>query len=344
MNQINVTISPKSIITFISFIVLLIVFYHAKDVILLLFASFVIASALFPIIDGMSKKINRGFAVCIVYLAGFLLLFVLSVPFISILIQQINQFIEDFPKYWLPLQAMIAQWELMLESTGIIPDYSQMFTNLTAFAKEILSQSINITMNIFAGIIMAFTLSFIVLFLLLDKNEINGAVLKLIPPKYREKAGLIISTTSKKVGGYVRGQLLLMFLVGAITAVALALVKIKYALLLGIVAGLLEIIPIVGPILSAVPAVIIALAINPWYALLIVAIYFIIQRFENHILTPLILGKFLELHPIVIISAVLLAASTLGVFGVILSPAIAASIYVLIQELYVKKINSEETI
>lgn len=342
MNSVKIIISPKSIIALIAFVLLVIFVYHTKDVILLLFASFVIASALYPTVDWMNKKMRRGLAVGIIYLIGILILSVLSVPFFTILIDQIQEFIKDFPKYWAHVQFLINKGEILIESTGYIPDYSQAFTNLPSLSKDIVSQSINLTVNIVAGIIMAFTLAVMVLFLLLDKEEIKKGFLILFPVQYREKTEFIVATISKKVGGYVRGELLLMLAVGVLSTISLAVVGIKFAFLLGLIAGLLEIVPIVGPILSAVPAVIVALADNPWLALYVIIIYFIIQRFENVLLTPLILGKFLELHPIIIITAVLTAGSILGVFGVILSPAIAASIYVLVQELYLKKINSIE--
>jgi len=327
----------------IAFVILTIFLYHTKDVILLLFASFVITSALYPIVDWMSKKMRRGLAVAIVYLTGLLILFVLSVPFFAILIKQIREFIQDFPRYWSTVQVLINRGEILIESTGYIPDYSQALINLTSFSKDLVNQSISLTVNIVAGIVMAFTLAIIVLFLLLDKEEIKNGVLKFFPVDCREKTEFIITTISKKVGGYVRGELLLMLAVGTLTSICLAIAGIKFAFLLGLIAGLLEIVPIVGPILSAVPAVIVALADNPWLALYVIAIYFVIQRFENVLLTPLILGKFLELHPIIIITAILMSASTLGIFGVILSPAIAASIYVLVHELYLKKINEQKT-
>ena len=342
MNSIKIIISPRSILTLIAFVVLIIFLYHTKEVSLLLFASFVIASALYPIVDWMSKKMRRGLAVGIVYCVGFLVLSVVSIPCFAVLAEQTRELMQDFPKYWSHIQDLISKGEVLIESTGYIPDYSQAITNLTTFGKDIVSQSINLTVNIFVGIAMAFTLAFIVLFLLLDKEEIKNGFLKLFPPEYREKTELIAMTISKKVGGYVRGQLLLMFLVGVLTSIGLAIVGLKFAFLLGIIAAILEIVPIVGPILSAIPAIIIAFAKNPWLALYVLGVYLVIQRIENSILSPLILGKFLELHPIVIITAVLVAASTLGVFGAILSPALAASVYVLVQELYIKRINGQE--
>lgn len=340
MTSTKITISSESIILLMAFVLLFMFLNATKNVLLLLFASFVIASALYPIVDWLNKKMKRGIAVTLVYLTGFLAISLVFIPFFMIIAEQTTQFIQIFPEYWQHVNKMLDAGEIFIESIGFIPDYQSITSNFASFGKEILNQSINITINLFAGIILSFTLAFIVLFLLLDKEEIKKGVLALFPGKYKAKSEFIIMTISKKVGGYVRGQLILMFVVGLMTFVGLAIVGLDFALLLGIVAGLLEIVPIAGPILSCVPAVIIALAKNPLMVVYVIAVYFIVQRIENHILTPLILGKFLELHPIIIVSAVLLSASTLGVFGVILSPAIAAVIYVLLQELYIKKINS----
>lgn len=343
MDSVKITISPKSIMALLAFVLLVWFLCLTKDVILLLFASFIIASALYPIVDWMSKYMRRGMAVGLVYFVGFLIVVVVSVPCLAVLAKQMHEFINDFPVYWSHIQKILARGEVLIESTGYIPDYSQALTNMTTFSKDIVNQSINLTVNIFLGVAMAFTLAFIVLFLLLDKEEIKNGVFELFPAKYREKAEFITMTISKKVGGYVRGQLLLMFLVGVLTSVSLAIIGLEFAFLLGIIAAVLEIVPIVGPILSAVPAIIIALAKSPIYALFVLGLYLVIQRIENSILAPLILGRFLELHPIIIITAVLIAASTLGIFGVILSPAIAAAICVLVQELYLKSINGNQS-
>jgi len=344
MNSVKIIISPKSIIALIAFVLLVLFVCHTKGVILLLFASFVIASALYPTVDWMSKKMKRGIAVGIVYLIGTLVLSIVSVPFFAVLIDQMQEFAKDFPRYWSNVQALITKGEVLIESTGYIPDYSQAFTNITSFSKDLLNQSISLTINFVAGILMAFTLAVIVLFLLLDKEEIKTGLLRLFPVQYREQTEFIVTTISKKVGGYVRGQLLLMLIVGVLSSISLAVAGIDFAFLLGLLAGLLEIVPIVGPIIAAIPAAIVALAINPWLALYVLVIYFVIHKIENVLLMPLILGKFLELHPIIIITAILIAANTLGVFGIILSPALAASIYVLVQELYIKRINGQENI
>ena len=339
MNSTKIVISTKSIIVFFACILAIFFIAATKDFLLLLFASFVVASAFYPIVDWMSLRMNRAVAVTVLYLTGFLIISLVLIPIFVILSEQTALFIESSPKYWEHVTDLLYRGEIFIESVGFIPDYAQILEQVTEFSKELLNRSIDITLNIFTGMVMAFTLAFIVLFLLLEKNEIKKGVLALFPPQNRERVRNIIMTISKKVGGYVRGQLLLMFLVGLLTFIGLAIAGIDFALLLGIIAGVLEIVPILGPFLSAVPAVVIALAKDPLLTIYVVAVYLIVQRIENNILTPLILGKFLELHPIIIISAVFMAASTLGIFGAVLSPAIAAVIYVLVQELYIKKIN-----
>ncbi len=341
MDNKKISVSAGSIALFVTLILLVLFIFKIMDVILLIFASFVIASALFPPVDWMSKKIPRGIVVALVYLIGIVVILTILVPFISVIISQGQEFIKKVPTYWEVLVDLADSVEIQAINSGFIPDYSEIIANVAKLGQNILSKSIGFTINLFAGIAAAFTLAVIVLFILLDKKELNESYIKLFPPKYRKTASHITDTISKKVGGYVRGQLLLMFAVGLLTAIGLKIVGIEFALLLGIVAGILEIIPIVGPIIASVPGIIVGLAQDPILALWATLVYIIVQRIENHFLTPLILGKFLEMHPLVIIIAILIAASTLGVFGVILSPAIAAAIFVLIQELYIKKIEQE---
>ncbi len=342
MNNYRVSISTSSIVTFFLLIITFMFIYQIKDVLLLLFASFVITSALLPTVDWMSKKVPRGLVVIFIYLVGIIVLLTLLIPFVSIIVSQSQEFIKKFPGYWVQITQILYDLEIFAASKGFIPDYSQVIAQASKIGQEILGKSIGFTINIFTGIAGAFTLAVIIVFLLLDKEAIGKGYLKLFPPKYREQAKNITESISHKVGGYVRGQLLLMFAVGLLTAIGLKIINMEFALLLGIIAGVMEIIPIVGPVLAAVPAFIVALAQDPWLALWVIVVYLIVQRLENHILTPMILGTFLEMHPLIIIIAILVAASTLGVFGVILSPAIAASLYVLFQELYLKKIENEQ--
>ncbi len=348
MKNINIEIGPKSILLVGAFLLLCWISWKSINVILLLFASFTISSSLYPIVEWMSKKMPRSLAILIVYIVGFLVLSTIFVPFVSVVVEQTNEFLKQIPVYFKEIDNLLLNAQQPSNQKLIflskIYDFSDIATDLTKLGQDLLSRSINITLNVFAGFITAFTLATMVLFMLLDKESLKNDFLSFFPQDKRKQAEEISKTIANKVGGYFRGQLMVMFAVGLITALSLKLIGLEFALLLGIVAGVLEIIPIVGPILAAVPAIIIALVADPWLALATLVVYLVIQRLENAFLSPMILGKFLDMNPLLIILAILIAANTMGVAGVILSPAILASLYVLVQELYLKKIDTSEEI
>ena len=341
MDTVKIVISPKSVFALIAFLILMVLIYQIRDVLLLVFASFIIASALYPVVDWMDKKMPRWLAVLIVYLVGIIVMATILIPFVSVLIEQTREFFKLAPDYWKEATNLIYSWKLNFRTIGFSADLSKIFGLTTYFQQHFLSQSINFTIAFVEGILAAFTMAVLVLFLLLDKYELKRGVFTLFPKEIRHKAEEIAVTISRKVGGYVRGELLLMVTTGLLTGLFMLMLKVKFALLLGLLAGIFEIIPIIGPILSAIPAILITLAQNPSLAVATILVYLVIHRIENSVLAPLILGRFLEVHPLIIIIALLVAASTMGVAGIILAPPLAASVYVLVQELYIKKINQE---
>ncbi|MBQ9792573.1 MAG: AI-2E family transporter, partial [Clostridia bacterium] len=175
-----------------------------------------------------------------------------------------------------------------------------------------------------------------------EKNLIRDAIILVFPPKLKERAKEVYENIEKKVGGYVIAQVLSMSTVAILTAVGLMVLKVEYAVLLGLVAGLLDIVPIVGPTLAFVLGLLFALP-QGWLVVLgVIVVYLAAQWISNNFIRPFVFGKFLDLHPIIIIFAFLIAAQFLGVWGVILSPAIAALLLTLFDELYLKTINKNE--
>lgn len=339
MKTVNINISLKSIILSILFGVLLIALYISKDVILLLFASFIISSALMPSVDWLSKKMRRGWAVTIVFLIMTIVILTIFVPFFMILTDQTQEFIKQLPNYVEYLEKSIYNLKIISSKTTLLPDASNIINQASSVAREIINQSINITLNVFTGLVASFTVFTIVLFILLEKNELKELFLSFFPPKMRDKTEEISINIAHRVGGYVRGQLFIMLAVGLVTAIGLLMLNVKFSLLLGLLAGLFEIVPIVGPIFATFLAVLVAIVQSPMQALYVLILFLLIQRLQNSFLSPVIYGRMLDLNPLLIIIALLFCATTLGAFGAILSPAIAAALYVLVQELYLKKIN-----
>ena len=215
-----------------------------------------------------------------------------------------------------------------INTDTITSSYSQV-------ASGIVNKSINFTMAFVEAITVIVTMGVIVFYMINEKNLIRDAIITLFPPKMKTKAKEVYENIEHKVGGYVIAQVLSIF-----TAAGLMLLKVQYAVLLGLIAGLLDIVPIVGPIIAFVLGVLCAAQQGWLVVILTVVVYLAAQWISNNFVRPLVFGKFLNLHPIIIIFAFLIAAQFLGVWGVILSPAIAALLITLFDELYLKTINT----
>ena len=159
----------------------------------------------------------------------------------------------------------------------------------------------------------------------------------------KEKAGNILYNITSKVGNYVRAQALSMITVGVMVTIMVAIMGIDYPILLGLVSGICEIIPVLGPLIAIGFIVAIAFPLGFTKIIISIVLFLVIQQISNYIIRPFLFGKFMKLHPITILVAVFVAEEFLGVWGVILSPALAAMICVLIDELYLSNINNDNS-
>ena len=155
----------------------------------------------------------------------------------------------------------------------------------------------------------------------------------------KEKASDILSNISNKVGGYVRAQILSMAAVGVMMAIVLVILGIEYSTLLGLISGILDIIPILGPTIALAIIILVAYPVGIIKIVLIIAGFLLVQQISNYVVRPVLFGKLMELHPLMIFLSLFLAEQFLGFWGVILSPAIAATVCVLIDELYIIPMN-----
>ena len=209
------------------------------------------------------------------------------------------------------------------DSTGVI------FEKATDFIKGIGSTFLYI-----------FTALIILFFLLTDKKQVDDCCYRLLPKEVREKASNLIKNICEKLGGYVNAQFLVSGSVWITMTIGLLIFKINYALILGLIAGLLSLLPIIGSAISLVICLIATYeaGIKP---MIIVTILFTISHFlENHVVRPYIYSKFLDLHPIIIFLALFIGGKYAGVTGVLFGPPMAMALCILIDELYAKRMGT----
>ena len=189
------------------------------------------------------------------------------------------------------------------------------------------------TRGIAYGFTASLTIIVVSFYSVLSGKKIKEGLLELFPAGKRKLYQEIFSESVVKLGAWARGQVTLSLTVGVITSLTLWIMGVPYALALGLIAAVFEIIPVIGPIIAAIPAILIALTISPWLALGVVIAYIVIQQLENHILVPRIMGSAVGISPLLAIVVVLIGAKLAGVVGIIIAIPLAAIIGVILKKI-----------
>ncbi|OGL88417.1 hypothetical protein A3I42_00040 [Candidatus Uhrbacteria bacterium RIFCSPLOWO2_02_FULL_49_11] len=169
-------------------------------------------------------------------------------------------------------------------------------------------------------------------YMVVDEDGIMRFLQVITPENIHKDVTALTVKIQNKIGLWLRGQLILMLVIGVLTFIGLTIIGVPYALVLALVAGITEIIPYAGPVIGSIPAIFIAFTISPTMGLWTVLLYVLIQQAENHLLVPKIMQKTTGLNPIIVILAVLIGARLSGVIGALLAVPIASAIEVLIHE------------
>ncbi len=329
----------KNIIFTLLVIFLIWFVFQIKEIALLFFGAYVISCSLNPLVDKLSKYMNRALASTIVLLGILLLIILFLIPICSISFTEIQSLMKELPVKFDQMIDYLSRITIMGQSAIDLINIESLLSHTSQFATDIVNKSLNFTMAILETITVALSVCMIVFYLIYEKIQIKQGTLKLFPPRIRRRALSVLTTIEEKVGGYIVAQGLSMSTVAIFTAIGLGLLKIEYSILLGLLAGILDLIPIVGPTIALTLGILASLSKGPVWILPTIGVYLIAQWISNNFVRPLVFGKFLDLHPLWVIFSFLVAAKFLGVWGVILAPAIAALIATLFDEFYIKVIN-----
>lgn len=322
-------------------LVLFILFLLVKmtDVALLLFCSYVIASAINPFVDKLSEKMPRAYAVTLMIVLVTLVTIGIFIPIVIMSVNEIKEFLNQLPQQINNVQNFVNNSKIAGQDVSQYLNFDTVLNNSTTIAKEVIDKSINFTVGFVGVLTILVTVGIVVFFLSNDRDKIKDFSLKLFPQKIRLRASKIIDELETKVGGYVTAQLLSITTVGIIVAVVLLILRVDYAVFLGFISAILDLVPIVGPILSGVLILLIAFP-KGWIVCLIAIGSLLLGQFvENNWAKPYLFSKYMDLHPLVVIFSFVVAAKFLGVVGVLIAPAIAAVFVTLFEEIYVKTMN-----
>ena len=316
--------------------------YLLRGVLLTLGLSAVIAYILFPmarqlerIIPGGERRtgLRRSLAVSLIFLAFLGLLTAAIGMVIASLISQGQRFVADFPQFIADARSTLEFW--IADYHRFVPaalrDRIEMWLSnagglLGNAAWNIAAQTFGAVTGSIAFVIGLATAPVLIFYLLKDSEAIREALYTPFPARLRPYLRDLMDIVNRSVGGYIRGQLLLGLLVGGVVTIGLLLLGIPFAVILGIVAGLTELIPIIGPWIGGAVGVLVTLASAPDKVLWVILLYLVVQLLENALLVPRVQANTLGLHPIAVILVITIGSQYFGLWGVILGPPLAAMV------------------
>lgn len=277
---------------------------------------------LHPIVEKLHEKgLHRGLAIFLIYVLFFGGIGFSLYKGIPIFIAQLRDLSESAPVFaeqyreWIKqLQTHTAEWPDGLQG--------KMNDGIDAFERKldtILTLFIGFLLNFLNSAVILMVIPFIAFYMLKDFHLIKRSVWYITPKKWRKQGIRFLRDVDVSLGSYIRGQLLVCFILGGIAAVLFWMFHLKYPLLLGMIVGATDLIPYFGPIIGAVPAVIIAATMSVKLVIITVVIIFVIQFLEGNILSPFIVGKSLRMHPLVIMLAITAGGEIGGLVGLILA-------------------------
>jgi len=317
----QVGVSYRTVVYTILTLLSLWILFVVRDVIFLLMAAFVVMAGLRPFVDRIEKfKIPRSIAIVLTYVILASVIALIATLIIPPLVWQFQKMLEQLQEYILPLLPFLES------STG----------NLTDQIPKLSQNVLKITTGVFSTVIGFFTFGIITFYMLVERRHFKTFLDNLIGRKVERKISVIIVAIERKLGAWVIGQLALAVIVGVITYIGLTLLGVEFALSLSIIAGIFEIVPIIGPIISAIPAVLVALTMSPMMALLVAGLFFVVQQLENNIFVPIVMRRAVGIPPIVTILALTIGGKLAGVAGIMLAVPLVVAMQVIFQSLVIE--------
>lgn len=335
--------TAKNISFFVLVILLIYLMIKMTDVFLLIFAGYVIASAINPAVNKLEKKMPRGVAVGLMITVITVVTLGLLIPIGVLAFKEIKEFIVQLPAQISNLQDYLSNLKIANYSVSSVFGFDKTIANSSTLAKGIIDNSINFTVSIIGALTVIITLGIIVFFFSNDRDKIQNTMLALFPPTIRENAKKTMDELETKVGGYVTAQVLSITQVGVVTALGLMLLRVDYAIFLGLIAAIMDLVPIVGPIVTFGLIILVSYTKGPLICILACLVLILAQTIENNWAKPYFFSKYMDMHPLIVIFSFLVAAKFLGVIGVILAPAIAAVVVALFKEIYIIPMNEKDT-
>lgn len=315
----------KNQVIFTLFIIVLGWFiFQTREIWASFFISYIIMAALLPFVHILRRwKFPKVLSVLIPYFSVLTFIILLIVPLVPFSIAQTQALIEGLPRY---INETIRVLGLHFNSGDLQTYLASELGNLGQNAFSLTSQVFGMVFTLFSILIISF-------YLLFYHDKFHEWVTEFFPKRSQENILHTLKQVDEKLGAWMQGQIVLSVFIGGISWIVLSLLGVPYALPLALLAGMLEVLPTIGPILSAIPAAVIAFTISPTLGVAVLIAYFCIQLFENHALVPNVMQRAVGLNPILVILGITVGGAIMGIAGALLSIPFISFLIVLFNNL-----------
>ncbi|MGM9903225.1 permease [Enterococcus sp. 10A9_DIV0425] len=296
-----------------------------------------------PVVDYLEKRqVSRVYSIIGLFIVVVALIIWGSVVIIPKIQEQTVSFASNFPQYVDTIDTKLTeilrdplfnQFRDQLEATG-----DQLMSSGSDILKDLSKNTVQ-SLGSFVGavatvIVALLTMPFILFYLLKDGKQLAPYMVKFLPTRMRKPTLKVLSEMNSQVSSYIRGQLTVAFAVAIMFIIGFAIIGLEYAVTLGIVAGFLNLIPYLGSFLAMIPAVFLAIVAGPIMLVKVLIVFVVEQTIEGRLISPLVLGNQLSIHPVTILLVLLTSGKLFGIIGVILGIPVYAAAKVLVQHIF----------
>ncbi len=325
--------SSKIILKIVAVILIIIFLWLIRDILIVLLLALVLASAMEPMVDYLNRRrVPRSVSVLGAYFIVIALVVAIASLMAPIVAEQFKLLSQNLPQYAIEIQARYPNLASLFGGTDINTIIQALFSG-----GEGTGGVVNRTVGLFNSLFAVITILVVSFYLVAADRGMKKFIHDIVPSSHQGVVMNLIAKIQHKMGLWVVGQLILSIFIFLLTYIGLSILGIKYALFLALIAGLLEVVPYVGPFLSAIPAIFFALIQSPALVVGVIVLYIIIQKTEGYILVPKVMEKTVGTSPLVVLLALLIGFKLAGILGLLLAVPLAGAITVVIDELFHEK-------
>lgn len=287
-----------------------------SQVLVIVFVALVLAAAIDPWITRLERMgMARGWAMTIIFVSAMALISLIVILFVPLVVDQLGKFTQAFPKLY---ERVFSLYQNNQDSVAL-DTIQKGLQNLNSALSDVTKGVFSSVFGFFGGLVSVISVLVLTFYLTLEEKGMKRIAVDLAPAKYRPYLIQLFNRIEDRLGDWLRGQLILGLIIGTLTLIGLLAFKVEFAVVLALIAGLTELIPIIGPFIGAIPAVIVAFSQDPILALIVMGLYIVIQQLENNLIVPRVMSKATGLNPVIVIVSILVGGKVAGITGVILA-------------------------